>query len=312
MDIIEKMSKDLRISKQLIYDISQNNNLYKTYYKKKKNSRGKRKIFHPSKELKVLQYWVVKNIIYQFPVSDFSCAYERGNSIKNNALIHKNSSYILHLDIRNFFESITEEHVELLFKQISNLSKQEIELLKNIVMFRDDKTNIKKLVIGSVSSPSISNRIMYQFDNELYETCIKDTDMKYSRYADDIYISSNKYIDIKIVSKVSEILKKYKFNINDRKTYFMSKSCKRVVTGIILDNNCNKLSLGSKKYKEIKKMIYEFLIKSGNSKDYKTYLKIKGYLSLIKNIEKSKYESLKNTYIKYDKDNILFKKSIRR
>lgn len=300
------MSNDLRISQNSIRQIAQNNTLYKIYRIPKRNDPNGRKIYHPSKELKVLQYWVVENIVKNLPISSFSSAYEKGNSIKKNALVHKNSRYILHLDIENFFESINEELVENLFKQVENITEEEIALLKNIVLFNDRKNNIKKLVIGSVASPAISNRIMYNVDIDIYNQCILNTEMKYTRYADDIYVSSKKYISDDILNKIDVILKRNGFKLNTKKTHYMSKKGRRVVTGIVLDNNSNKVSLGHTKYKEVKKMIYEYLIKNVPNTKNEMFYKIQGYLALIKDLDESKYISIKNIYKKYDSNNILF------
>ena len=58
------------------------------------------------------------------------------------------------------------------------------------ICFRENK-----LCIGTVSSPIISNIIMYNFDLIMLGYC-KKNHLKYSRYADDIYLSSNSYIDV--------------------------------------------------------------------------------------------------------------------
>ena len=71
----------------------------------------------PSKELKVLQYWLGKNIFKFFPISKYSTAYQKGCSVKKNADYHKECNYVLHTDIVHFFESITRETMTCFFQK---------------------------------------------------------------------------------------------------------------------------------------------------------------------------------------------------
>ena len=51
------------------------------------------------------------------------------------------------------------------------------------------------LVVGSVASPIISNCVMYEFDIRMSKL-LESNKMNYTRYADDIVISSNQFIDV--------------------------------------------------------------------------------------------------------------------
>lgn len=294
MKILQLMSKELNLDTDYITKLSKNNSSYKMYVIPKKH--GSRIIYHPSKDLKLLQYWLVNRIFKKFPISKYSTAYSKGNSIKKNALMHKNSNYILHLDIEHFFESITSYHIDKLLNKINNLDDNDKTLIKDIILF-----NGKYLVIGSVASPIVANCVMYDIDLKIFNNCIKNTDLIYTRYADDIIISSKSYINKEIINEISSILQDNNLKLNTKKTYFMNKKGKRYVTGITIDNNTNKLSLGHKQYRTIKNMIYNFLVKQIGNKD-----QILGYLSFIKDIDENKYNSLRSTYLKYDKSNSLF------
>ncbi|MEW9939205.1 retron St85 family RNA-directed DNA polymerase [Clostridium butyricum] len=302
MEVLKKMSKDLRIDENIIINIAENNKSYKKFYIRKKGKKKKtRAIYQPSRELKVLQYWIVENLVKQLPVSIYSQAYENENSIKKNAMIHRNSNHLLHIDIENFFESINDNHIEILLRKISGIQEKEIELIKKIVLYDN-----KFLVVGSVASPSIANRIMYDIDMEIFEKCIKGSELKFTRYADDIYISSKSFIKDDIVGEIDNILREHDLHLNTKKTHFMSKKKRRKVTGIVIDNNNNSLSLGCKKYKQIRKMIYNYLVKENSEENEKMYQTIRGYLALIKDLNMEKYISIRESYEKYDKKSLLF------
>lgn len=66
MKLLDQMNNDLGIDKQYIRNCATRNNLYAKYYIKKKNG-GAREILQPSKELKALQYWLIRNIFNEFP-----------------------------------------------------------------------------------------------------------------------------------------------------------------------------------------------------------------------------------------------------
>ena len=301
MSLIDKMGDSLGIDSNYIQICSKRNNLYAKYFIPKKGG-GRREILQPSKELKVLQRWMVRNIFNEFPVSRFSRAYSRGDSVKKNAVLHKESNYICHTDIKNFFPSISRKTIQHFFKENSNkireleLSNEDLELIMDICLYRG-----RNLVIGSVASPRIANIVMYEFDNELYEELSKIGSFIYTRYADDIVISSKKFIDDNVLNIIDIKMRKYGFSMNFDKTYFMNKGCKREITGVVIDNNCNKLTIGNKKYKEFQREIYNFLIKGRGNAGY-----IKGYLSYVKDISNEQYVQLERIYKKYDGKHLLF------
>lgn len=291
MSLLQRMSRELRLDQDFIMSTVDSLRKYKIYKK------GSKIIYNPSRELKTLQYWLNSRIFGMLEYSKFTAAYQKGCSIKKNASIHSKSNYILHTDIEKFFNNITEYHINILLREINQLGESDKELIKKIILHKGH------LVIGSVSAPHISNCVMYKFDMELYDTIIKNTNMKYTRYADDITISSNEYISYDVIKKIEDLLVKYRFSINNNKTYFSSRATRRRVTGITIDNSTNELSLGYKKYKIIKKEIYNFLVKKQGNID-----RILGNLAFIKDINSKKYNELKYIYLKYDKEGIVFSK----
>lgn len=301
MSLSDKMGNCLGIDSNYIKICSKRNNLYAKYYIPKKNGE-RREILQPSKELKVLQRWLVRNIFNEFPVSEFSSAYSKGNSVKRNAMQHKESNYICHTDIKDFFPSITRETMKRFFDENRDkinaleLYEEDLELIMDICLYKGEK-----LVVGSVASPKIANIIMYKFDKELDEELSKIGNFIYTRYADDIVISSKKFIDKKVLNVIDTEMQKHGFRMNRKKTYFMNKSCKRKITGVVIDNNCSKLTIGNSKYKEIQREIYNFLIKGEGSIGH-----IKGYLAYMKDISNEQYMQLERIYKEYDRKHLLF------
>ena len=246
MDIIEKISIDLKLDKSYLSRIVSRSAFYYKDYTIPKRDGSERYISQPSPELKTLQYWVLNNILSKIPVSKAAYAYKKGDSIKKHAQLHCKSRFVFHTDIVNFFPSIHSSHLkEILYSNKSIFDDLGLEIDSSFsdiqkICFRKDS-----LCIGAVSSPAISNIVMNSFDNAVLEYC-KSNGYIFSRYADDIYISSSKYIDKGIISFVSSELTKKGFRINGSKTKFYSPKYQRKITGIFLTEK-SQISIGTER-----------------------------------------------------------------
>lgn len=293
MNIIDKISTELKLDHTYLSCIINRASFYYKDYTIPKKNGGKRYISQPSPELKTLQYWVMHNILKQLPVSKFAFAYNKGDSIKKHAEQHCKSKFIFHTDICNFFPSIHSSHLNNILRQnkiafdtlgldLEN-SIQDIEK----ICFRHNS-----LCIGAVSSPAISNIIMYSFDTKLSDYC-KLNNFIYSRYADDIYISSNQYITSDVITVLCNELSKNHFSINSSKTRFYSSKYRRKVTGLVITDN-SQISIGTERRNQIKRMIYNKLVHGTGSP-----AQILGYLSFLKDIEPNTYNNLIIKYSQY-------------
>ncbi len=293
MNLIDKIALDLRMDTSYLSRIAERSNFYYRDYKIRKRNGDDRRISQPSPELKTLQYWVVYNIMTYLPVSSAAFAYKKGDSIKKHAELHKNAKHILHTDISEFFNSIHFEHLYVFLRDnktiFDNKGVDFFDALQDIknICFRNNS-----LCIGAVSSPIISNVIMYLFDTAVMDYC-KTNNYTYSRYADDIYISSNHYIEQDIISFLQEELKKLGLSMNMSKTRFFSSKYCRKITGIVITND-SQVSIGTERRNNIKKMIYDKLIHNKGDSE-----QILGYLSFVKDIEPHTYNNLIIKYSKY-------------
>ena len=298
MTIIDKIASDLRLDADYVSSVVKRSRFYYRDYYIDKRDGGKRKISQASPELKTLQYWVVNNILNKLPISNCAYAYQRGASIKKHAHVHRDSKHIFHTDICKFFPSITFEHLlPVLANNRKILEDLDIDFA-SINTIRDICFRDNKLCIGTVSSPIISNAIMYEFDNIMLEYS-KKNHLYYSRYADDIYFSSNQYIDIIHTQYLSKTLNEFGFSINESKTYFSSTKYRRKITGLIVATDSS-ITIGSKKRAFIKKLVYEKLIHNKGSSN-----SILGYLAFLKDIEPQTYNNIVAKYSQYCKEDII-------
>lgn len=266
---------------------------YKSFYIKKRNGKGKRLIAQPTADLKEIQLNLIKQIEFKLPIHGSAYAYIKNKSIKNHALLHSSSNYILKLDFKNFFNSIRPTLLKAQLEKLDvKFSDSDYEIMSFLFFWREKQNSPLKLSVGAPSSPTLSNFIMYSFDQKLQALC-KQHACVYSRYADDITISSKfKFYDVNFPQLVEALLKEEfqgKIKLNPIKTKYLSCAHRRYVTGITIANN-GKLTIGSKQKRLLSCKIHHFKIKKLTNED--EILTLKGQLSFAIFI----YPELKNQF----------------
>ncbi|MCC4782118.1 MULTISPECIES: retron St85 family RNA-directed DNA polymerase [Vibrio] len=252
---------------------------YKVYKIPKRNSEELRTIAHPSKELKFVQRLIAKELSSVLPLHQASMAYRKGTSIRDNALVHSNSSYLLKMDLKDFFPSIKPE---LFFRECSRYGLEWTDLDKTLLngfLFWKPR-RAKKLVlsIGAPSSPLVSNFVLYQFDEHIANYC-KELGVNYTRYADDMTFSTDrKDLLFKFPIQVRKTLKALygsSIKVNLNKTVFSSKAHNRHVTGVTLSNE-GKVTIGRERKRVLSASIHHFSL---GVLGHDEILKLKGHFA---------------------------------
>lgn len=263
MGIIAELSSILAISREDIIEFASSAPYrYKVYMIPKRKSGEKREIAHPSKELKFIQRILCNILESKLPVHERAFAYRKDVSIRDNANQHLYNPYLLKIDLKNFFPSITPE---LFLKELNyhglDIVLEDFSILSNIFFRRKYRKSTLTLSIGAPSSPMISNFIMYSFDKIIHDKC-NSLGIVYTRYADDMTFSTAKKNVLFSVPELVQnlLLERYSNNlsINGDKTVFSSRAHNRHVTGITLSNN-NVLSIGRGKKRNILAGIHHFI-----------------------------------------------------
>ena len=298
MCIIEYLSNYLSVNAdEILSYISTCPHRYKIYKIPKRSGKGFRVIAQPAKELKYLQSLVLNKYLISLPVHSASKAYIKNINIKDNALVHVKNNYLLKMDFKDFFPSITPKDLFLHIDSKSNwkIQNEDKYVIERLFFYSQNKSKLLKLSIGSPASPFISNTIMYDFDSKISKLC-DDSNIAYSRYADDISFSTNKkhiLFDFKkIVEATLNECEYPKLSINNNKTVFLSRKGNMHVTGLVLSNE-KKVSLGRKRKRYIRSLVYQYINKI-ISDENKIYLK--GYLSFCASVEPDFIDRLNNKY----------------
>ncbi|MCJ8006511.1 retron St85 family RNA-directed DNA polymerase [Lederbergia wuyishanensis] len=273
IDSLDTLSNQVGISKRMLYLLSQQTNKYYKQFQIPKKNNTFREISSPSYSLKLVQRWILEEVFYKINVTDEALAFKKGvNGIKQNATYHLYSLYILGIDIKDFFPSISREKVFYLFKNLG-YNNFISNVLSNLC------TLDNSLPQGAVTSPYISNIICYNLDRRIKGLCEK-RDIVYSRYADDLTFSCDNKDTLKKMYKVLEgIIVDEGFEVNRSKTRFLSPISHKKLTGITIDHQKTKAD------KELKKKVRAMIHKSIVTGDYSNNNIILGYVSFINSIE---------------------------
>ncbi len=269
----EHFAEQLSITQELLYFLT-----YKKQYcyKQKeipKKDGSSRILAVPNLALKVVQRWILKEILEKINVSHQAMAFvPKKNGLKDNAEYHKKNIFILEMDISNFFGSIKEIQVFQLFCKIG-YNTDISAILTNLCTYGG------VLPQGAVTSPYLANLVTYHLDARLNGLCSRK-DIVYTRYADDLSFSSNNRTKLNgIENIVTYIVKDEGFSINDNKTRYLSNDVKKTITGITINNG--EIHANRALKKKTRAMIHNSIVHM----DYSKNATIKGNIAYINSIE---------------------------
>ena len=246
-------------------DLSNKRSLYNIYKKKKPN--GKFRIIQaPKQELKLYQSILASNFEDIYDPPDCVHGFVKGRSPASLAANHTNKDWVITIDMKDFFPSITSDM--LLSLGITRISS-EIATLDG------------KLTQGSPCSPVCSNLVFRPLDIK-FQHFFKRKKVRYDRYADDLVLSGYGKPSWSYVNYIKEMCALHGLAVNTSKTKFMFKNNEQKVLGITVNSG---VSINHKTRKALKNKIkYE-----------ETGEKEQGYLSYINSISKEQYNRLKAT-----------------
>ena len=145
---------------------------------------------------------------------------------------HTGKKFVLKLDIKNFFPSITREMVYgAMYDDIN------AENIKYIVPAIEMCLLDGRLPQGAPTSPAISNIVCRNLDL-LLSGAIKclGFEISYTRYADDLIFSSNDDKIYRIIPIIKKLVTKFGFIVNEKKVKVLKSHQRQTVTGLVV--NC--------------------------------------------------------------------------
>lgn len=280
---LDEFSIVTHISKYTIYQLSHHSDYYYNIFEIPKKSGGKRIICHPSKKLKGLQSWILVNILNKIQVSPSCKGFRKGSSTLDNALPHIGANTILNFDLKDFFPTVTKNHIYNVFKTIG-YNKLIATVFTNICSYKE------MLPQGSPCSPMLANLASWNLDLRI-QGYVGKRGISYTRYADDLSFSGlNPSNVVKIIPMIKAIIDSENFIVNHKKTRITSSARAKIVTGLVV--NEENVGIGKKKYKDLRAKIHHLTLPEEQA-NVKLLHHVCGWLSYLNSVDKERLKKAK-------------------
>jgi len=225
-----------------------------------KTTGGYRTLHIPNPELKEVQKSLIPFLLSLGQFHNSCIGFMPGKSVYHHAYIHKDAKMILKMDIKDFFDSVTDKmfldgiiNYYHSYGMVQKMIKYFIQLYggnkKYEVISRDMDVMLKRLAEvlflpggkgvpqGSPSSPIVANICFFSIDKALYRLA-KNFGAKYSRYADDM-IFSFPHKDMNVLLRLKMVAQRIIYErslhnlvVNAKKTRIMYPETKAIVCGV--------------------------------------------------------------------------------
>ncbi len=252
-----------------------------------------RTVFVPCKSIKLAQKYVLEKYLTPINYSEYAYAYTKGRSIVDMTSVHIGNSYFLHIDVKHFFDSMrwsTFKDIVLNHyadSELAELIKEDEKELRFILTFR------RLFRQGSITSPYVSNIYLKEFDDIMGEYVDKNLkDGKYTRYSDDIYISSSEFIKNDLIEFIKKNLHKYGLRINYEKISLRRLKDSVSIVGLSLLSEGDIAAKTSFK-KKTKSLVYNAIKNKGNKTNFNV---LYGHLYFLMMVDPVYFNVLQNKY----------------
>lgn len=208
---------------------------------------GKSRIINaPDRRLKFLQRQIAPLLDQLYRARGPVHGFVAGKSVKTNALAHLRRRFVLNIDLKDFFPSITENRVIGVLEAIG-IDERVASIVARLCC------NNAQLPQGAPTSPVLSNMICFRLDRQL-RAFAKSARCIYTRYADDITFSSHqpmtalfegtvppsgRFPPELLAPALSNIFAANGFAINKNKTHYADRHSRRMVTGLKVNELLN-------------------------------------------------------------------------
>lgn len=213
----------------------------------------KRWIEAPDEILKGIQEHILHNVLYKMAPTKFAHGFIHGRSIVSCAKEHTGKKFVLKLDLKNFFPSISRDMVYgAMFSELTP------ENVKIIIPAIELCLMNGRLPQGAPTSPAISNIVCKPLDMVLYGIAER-FGLTYTRYADDLIFSSNDDTIYKVIPIIKSTIVKFGLVVNEKKVKVLKKHQRQTVTGLVV-NADGKTSVRRKKRMNLRAFMHQILI----------------------------------------------------
>jgi len=266
----------------VIKDIINNTDCYYKSFVKNKNGK-KRRLHSANEDLKKVQKVILKKILEKITLPKSMIGGVKGGSPKKNAELHKNKDFVIVLDIKDFFPSITSGRVFKLFNSLG-FSKKISGLLVKLT------TRWGKLPQGVCTSTYIALLILRKMEKRFNKLC-SEYGFTYSFYIDDITFSGNKKIK-NFKNLLKRIVEDEGFELKIKKEKIMKWNGRQLINNLVVNSGVTSIP------KEIRKNLRAKIhnLSKNNNLSVNQKKSLYGEINYIRYINKSMGEKLLKDY----------------
>lgn len=197
-----------------------------------------RTIHAPAPPLKWLQRYILRMILT--PAMDLLSTAPHGcvpgRSVVTNAAPHVGANLKIHMDLTDFFPTVTVQRVYGLFEKSFHYEKALAWMLANLCSYNG------KLPQGAPTSPMIANIIARGLDRAMIGLA-SGSGAYYTRYVDDLTFSFRRWVGAdELYHFIGEVARRVDVNgfiVNDAKTSVFSSRARMSVTGVVVNSKAS-------------------------------------------------------------------------
>lgn len=182
----------------------------------------------PRTMMKMVQYFLLDYILGGLHTHVAATAYGNGCSNRANAEQHVGRRYVANIDVSDFFPSLK---TAVVYSGLvsAGLKSNTANIVSRLCSYQGG------LPQGAPTSASLSNIVLYKFDETISRYC-GIARIRYTRYADDITFSGDDLSSVKsaIVLATKE-LDNLGLTVNESKTRIFEATSRQVVTGVVVN-----------------------------------------------------------------------------
>jgi len=200
---------------------------YYRLFQRPKKGGGTRQIESPRRFLKVIQWWINDHILSHEQLPQYVVGFVRGKNIFHNGSPHAPNKNLMVIDIADFFPNVHIERVIDLFQSFGFPDGVSRQLARSCCLD-------ERLPQGAPTSPSLANLVFLPADEELARLAAT-WECDYTRYADDLAFSGSRRFTSGDMSEVENVLSRYGFSPNERKSRIVGAGARQIVTGLVVN-----------------------------------------------------------------------------
>jgi RNA-directed DNA polymerase len=181
----------------------------------------------PGTNLKSIQRTLLDDTLYTLRATEHAHGFVPGRSIVTNARLHVGRQWVVTLDIKDFFPSITSRQVRAAIDGLGS----EPEVLSALTRLLSRHGRLPQ---GAPTSPHVANLVAAEIDHRL-AGMVTSRGWIYTRYADDLTFSGDS-APLGLVDEVEALLREHGFRVARGKTHVTGRDQRQMVTGLVVND----------------------------------------------------------------------------